>query len=112
MATTADFRRDRRHTRRICEAPGRDAATIHPAASDSTAASTTQIDPRQISQPKNLLRCFQIFVFVAARHARLKLPLDRNPINLKFRFAVQICSTASSFLEPGLHFSGSCRGHV
>jgi hypothetical protein len=30
-----------------------------------------------------LLRRFQIFVFVAARHARLKVPLDCNPLNLK-----------------------------
>jgi len=28
MATTADFRRDRRRTRGNCEAPGRDAPTI------------------------------------------------------------------------------------
>jgi hypothetical protein len=46
MASTADFRRDR--------------VDDHPAASDSTAASTAQTDPRQTSQPKNLLRCFQI----------------------------------------------------
>jgi hypothetical protein len=30
-----------------------------------------------------LLCRFQIYVFVAARHARLKVRLDRNPTNLK-----------------------------
>jgi hypothetical protein len=55
----------------------------HPVAGDSTAASTAQIGPRQTSQLKNLLRCFQIFAFVAARHARLKVPLDRNPMKSK-----------------------------
>jgi hypothetical protein len=69
MATAEDFRRIAVALHSRARRPNVRRLDRYPPASDSTEASTAHIDRRQTSQLKSLLRCFQIFVFVAARHA-------------------------------------------
>jgi hypothetical protein len=51
-----------------------------------------------------LLRCVQIFVFVAARHARLKVPLDRNPTKLKSDRGPDFATAHHLFRNPVCSF--------
>jgi hypothetical protein len=51
-----------------------------------------------------LLRCVQIFVFVAARHARLKVPLDRNPTKLKSDRRLDFATAHHPFRNPVCSF--------
>jgi hypothetical protein len=51
-----------------------------------------------------LLRCFQIFVFVAARHARLKVPLNRNPMKLKSDRGPDFATAHHLFRNPVCSF--------
>jgi hypothetical protein len=71
MASAADVRRNRRGARRIGEAPQGDAPASDRAQRFDGSVNGTD-HSRRDSQLKILLRCSQIFVFVAARHAPRK----------------------------------------